>query len=390
MADTSVKWISSEMPGAPVLNGLAGTALSVLDALLTTGWGVQQATSLVVGNGVATATFPSNHAALEHSVILVSGVTDKVVLNGEQRVTAVASNQVKFATTASDGSAAGTITVKMAGASWEKPFAGTNVAVYRSTDPQSPRHFLRVQDSTGRDLRVRGYVNMTTADAGTEPFPTVAQVSGTGGVWVKSLQASNDAVRYLMVADSRGVWFFAAPYMGYGATYTAYLSAAAGYFGDPIAASPQGDPWATTLLADYSNYWEGYGGAYLFSNSAQSVYQPRAYTGTGAAVLLSVGHESGVLVGAMPDVIAGKATWTPVNATVYAPAGQYVPRSRLPGVLLGCFHNFASVMSGFQPFNIGLGAQERRYMHLMIANGYGTTAAANERPLAVSIAERWR
>ena len=127
--DTSVKWARSTMPGAPALTRAAGSLIALLDALLVNGWGQQTASSVVVAGGVATATFPTDHAAAKHAVVLVDGVTGALTaLNGEQKVTAVAPNVIKWATAAADGTATGTITVKMAPAGFNKPFSGTNLA----------------------------------------------------------------------------------------------------------------------------------------------------------------------------------------------------------------------------------------------------------------------
>jgi len=127
--DTSVKFVTETMPGAPVLSGTPGALISLLDALLVTGFGLRTATSVVVAGGVATVTLSSNalNANLLHSVILVDGVAAPMAdLNGEQRVTAASTTTLQFATAVADGTATGTITVKSAPAGWEKLYSGTN------------------------------------------------------------------------------------------------------------------------------------------------------------------------------------------------------------------------------------------------------------------------
>ena len=62
MATYSVKWFTSDMRGAPVVSGTAGTLIAMLDACLVTGFGVVTATSVTVSGGVATATLPSKAA----------------------------------------------------------------------------------------------------------------------------------------------------------------------------------------------------------------------------------------------------------------------------------------------------------------------------------------
>ena len=123
--DTSVKLFRSTMPGAPALRGQVGSLISLLDACLVNGWGSQTASSVIITGGVATATFPADHAAAVESVVLVAGATP-AGLNGEQKVPAVAPNVIRWATAEADGTATGTITVKMAAAGWTKVYTGTN------------------------------------------------------------------------------------------------------------------------------------------------------------------------------------------------------------------------------------------------------------------------
>ena len=154
--DTSVKFFRSTMPGAPALRGQVGSLIALLDACLVNGWGSQTASSVIISGGVATATFPSDHAAAVESVVLVAGATP-AGLNGEQKVTAVAPNVIRWATAEADGTATGTITVKMAAAGWTKVYTGTNLAVYKSASPQAHGQFLRVNDTGTTAARVVGY-----------------------------------------------------------------------------------------------------------------------------------------------------------------------------------------------------------------------------------------
>ena len=62
MADTSVNRIHESMRGAPVLNGVAGSLIGLLDTFLVNGWGLATANSLSVSGGVATLTMPTGSA----------------------------------------------------------------------------------------------------------------------------------------------------------------------------------------------------------------------------------------------------------------------------------------------------------------------------------------
>ena len=181
--DTSVKFYREDFPGAPVLNGVAGAAIGLLDACLVTGFGLRTATSVVVSGGVATVTLSSDakNPALLYSVVLVEGVTGGMTdLNGEQRVIAANTTTLQFATAVADGTATGTITVKTAPAGWEKRFTGTNKAAYRSLAPESLGMHLWVNDAGTTTCNVRGFETMSDVDSGTGHFPTVAE-SSTGG-----------------------------------------------------------------------------------------------------------------------------------------------------------------------------------------------------------------
>lgn len=210
--DTSVKFFTDEMAGASVMSGTAGAMISVLDACLVNGFGSKSLTSLVVSGGIATATFAGGTSAAQpQSVILVAGVTGAMTdLNGEQKVLTVSSTTVTFATALADGTAAGTITIKMAPLGWTKVYTGTNKAVYKPSDPAASSAMLRVDDAGTTSARVRMYESMTDIDTGTNPAPTDAKVSG-GLYWWKS-DAASTARRYTIYGDSRNVYVGVAPY----------------------------------------------------------------------------------------------------------------------------------------------------------------------------------
>lgn len=211
--DTSVKFFTDEMAGAPVVSGTAGALIAALDACLVDGFGSKTATSLVVSGGTATATFAGGASAAQpQSVILVAGVTGGMTdLNGEQKVLTVSSTTVTFATALADGTASGTISFKMAPLGWTKVYSGTNKAVYKPSAVEASSALLRVDDSGTTSARVRMYESMTDIDTGTNPAPTDAKVSG-GLYWWKSDTASGAARRYTIYGDGRNVYVGLAPY----------------------------------------------------------------------------------------------------------------------------------------------------------------------------------
>lgn len=242
--DTSVKFAHSDMPGAPVLKPQAGGLISLLDAFLVNGWGLQTATSVVVAGGVATATFPLDHAAAVDAVVLVAGATP-AALNGEQKVTATAPNNISWATAAADGTATGTITVKMAAAGWAKPFTGTNLAAYRSAHPQSNGLYLRVNDASALAARVVGYETMTAISTGANTFPTSAQVNG-GGYWNKAEGAHGRDIPWLLFSDGR-VFHLCILAAAAETSDPTYASSEIYSFGDPVPTNAAGHPFGTLI-----------------------------------------------------------------------------------------------------------------------------------------------
>lgn len=280
--DTSVKHYRSDMPSAPVLNGTAGSKIAQLEACLCTGYGLKSATSLVVAGGVATLAFTGGaSAAWKDAVILVEGVTGTMVdLNGEQKVTFADATTVKFATALADGTAAGTITFKIAPAGWEKVFSKTNVAVFRSLDIASSKMLLRVDDTATMQVRVVGYEAMTDVDTGSGPFPTTAQQNG-GGYWSKSDTANSTANAWLLASDGLFVIDTVAPGFWRGAGYQVTQTRG---FGDPLVKNPAGDPYACILnFSATSNSGNAYEGVLDGGSEARLAF-PRAYTGLGSGV----------------------------------------------------------------------------------------------------------
>lgn len=396
--DTSVKFITENMPGAPVLSGTAGALISVLDALLVTGFGLRTATSVTVASGVATVTLASNaqNANLLHSVILVDGVAAPMAdLNGEQRVTAATSTTLQFATAVADGTATGTITVKSAPAGWEKLYSGTNKAVYRSTHVQSAKHCLRVDDTGTTTARVVGYETMTDVDTGVGPFPTAAQLSG-GGYWWKSIDATATARGYFFAADPR--MLLAAPRpSGVGAA----LSANVRGFGDPIALAPSGDAWATVLSYAGSSNSSGFeygafSGANIASTSAGGAAFARAFSGLGAAAFCRPVNEAGepyqlsgrhsVGLGPGPSSIDGQiklARAMMAEQSVYS-----APRCVIPGAF--CVPQL--VADGmFSPSTVidGSGALTGRKLLSVVVSG-AATSTANIGVAFIDITGPWR
>lgn len=331
---TKTKSFHSAMPGAPVLSGTAGALLSVLDAVLVTGFGLQSVTSLAVSGGIATATVPATPSAGVDSVIIVAGASVSS-LNGEQRVTAVGANAVSWATTAPDGAATGAITLKVAPAGWGKAFTGTSLAAYKSNSIDGTGFYLRVDDTGTTTARVRGFETLSDVSTGSGLFPSAAQFAD-GLWWSKSNAASGAAVQWRIYADDRGFYFFVKN-LGAGAEHQG------NYFGDALSLK-SGDPYACVLRGNVSDKSAAAGGTFsddlIYSDSAQvydGLYAARAANTLGGAVRVSsapvmalgvaAAHVTGSVGFAYPAPVDNGLMLTPV--LLHNTQG---PRGYLPGL----------------------------------------------------------
>lgn len=209
-ADTSVKWFHSGQSDAPVVNGLAGSLIDMLDACLIDGFSPRAPDGVVVASGVATVSISAGNPYERHAVIEISGASD-VALDGEWRIDTAAASSFTFVC---PGVADGTVTgasVKRASAGWGKPFGSTNKAVYQSLDPTSTQLYLRVDDTFGRYAQIRGYEQMTDIDTGAGLFPTAAQFAA-GLSWAKSLAADATPRTWAFFADTAMSYFYQATY----------------------------------------------------------------------------------------------------------------------------------------------------------------------------------
>lgn len=384
--DTSVKHYRSDMPGAPVLNGVAGSKIGQLDACLVTGYGLKAATSLVVASGIATLTFAGGaSAAWEDAVILVAGASN-AALNGEQKVLTVSTTTVTFATAEADGTDAGTVTFKIAPAGWEKVFSKTNVAAYRSLSPESAKMFLRVDDTNPQFVRVVGYETMSDVDTGAGGFPAAAQQPG-GGYWAKSDTSSATAVAWIMASDGR--FFFDSPAPGSHrgmANQACFLRG----FGDFIPKNPAGDAYLCGLnysvKASALTMWDGT----LDGDATALTALARGFTGLGTAVVVRRSAYTGS-ANSGRDTTFGDFP-SPVDGSLIL-SDQYVgettaPRGDIPG------HKYcpqSKVWDSFRMFDL-LAFHGRKYISSSSGgnNSTGSSAASNTGASFIDITGPWR
>ena len=331
--DTSVKHFYSAMVGAPMVSGTAGSLIAALDACLVTGWGSKAVDSAVISNGVCRLNFASGKSATEaHAVILVAGASP-AALNGEQKVTAVASSWVEFKTDLPDGAVTGSISFKMAPLGWEKVFTASNKAVYRSQSPAGTRMYLRVDDAGTTNARVRGYEAMTDVDNGVAAIPLEAQLPG-GLFWPKSGAASALALSWYLCGDTRGFFLAIDPQSNGKSTLV--------HAGD-IASLKSGDAWGFLITGNQSDQTASAGipdacCGFSHRSARGGAYLARSHNGIGGALAAQrIGsHHTGTTA----DVYAGNGGYA---------WGAY-PNGANNGLMMGSLELFAqAAMRGTVP-----------------------------------------
>lgn len=278
--DTSVCYFDSSMPGAPVLNGTAGSMLALLDACLVNGFGLKSVDSVVIASGVATITFSTGHSAFRDSVIELAGVTTPSSLNGRHKVQGYTTNTVTISVPdLSDQTATGTISMKLAAAGWLKAFSKPNVAAYKSADLTATGLYIRIDDTSATSCRVRGYETFTDIDTGTGLFPTDSQYSG-GMWWRKSNNADSTSRYWCVIANSTMV------YLGINNVNRSVKSFTWFGFGD-IVSRKANDPYKFVVSGNPGDYTGGYTSTSpLFSTIGyQRAYRfmARGYSGLGGS-----------------------------------------------------------------------------------------------------------
>lgn len=209
----SVKVFRSDQFDAPIINGVSGTLIAALDAILVNGYGQVSVSAITLSGTTATVSTAAPHGLRSGDVALIAGAVEPEY-NGEHQVTVLDSTTYTIAIAGSPSSpATGTITAKRAPGGFSKVFAGTNKAVYRSNDISSRRHFFRVVDAGAtsggpREAQIWGYEEMTDVDSGSGMFPTSGQHQ-YGYFWQKSDTADSTGRHWVLVTDGKTFYHFA-------------------------------------------------------------------------------------------------------------------------------------------------------------------------------------
>ncbi len=369
--------------GAPVLNGLVGQAIAVLDAVLVNGYGSVPITSITRAGAVATVTTSAAHGFATGDSALIAGANE-ADYNGDVEVTVLTTTTFTFpVANAPTTPATGTLTSKRASANFTKSFSASNVAAYRANDLASNRHYLQIRDDgtgTGgnREFFLRGFETMSSATAGTGPFPTVAQNTNAYSM-SKSSTTDSTARPWVIITDGFMVYMWV-HYAG-----TAANGLAAAYngiytccFGD-IKSYKAGDAYQTIVGGSTSENQTtsvsgslGTGVTAIPTTStfaaATPICFPRDFTGTGSAKLASLmaTGENAIISASVqvqyPNPVDGGLYIVPVAVV------QGLP-SAIRGVMCGMYESMHGVnthQSGDILSNVGgLSGRKLRWMSCM-------------------------
>lgn len=392
IVDTTVKHYRSDMPEAPVLNGVAGSKIAQLEACLVTGYGLKAATSLTVVSGIATLTFAGGaSAAWQDAVILVAGANNGA-LNGEQKVLTTSPTTVTFATAQPDGTDAGTVTFKIASAGWEKVYSKANVAVFRSLHVESAKMLLRMDDTNPQFVRVRGYETMSDVDTGAGLFPTDAMIAG-GGYWAKSDVTSAVAVAWILAGDGRFLLDSTAPGSNKGMTHQNCVLRG---FGELIPRNPAGDAYLCGLnYSTNSSVGSMFDGTLDYDPIALKTALARGYTGLGSAVtarrspyagnttLSATGSGNDVTFGSFPSPVDGSLI---LSRQYIVDTGTLAPRGDFPG---HAYCPQSKVWDSFKMFDT-LTHRGRKYITSSSGSGAGVSSSSATGASFMDITGPWR
>lgn len=275
--DTTVKFFTSAMSGAPTHTNAVGSIIALLDACLVNGFGSVTLDSLVIADNVATGTVSTGHGfamtGATGPVIRIAGATPSG-LNGDWRIQTVPNSTTFTFTTSgiSNQTATGTITAKRAPAGFEKAFSGTGKAAYRSASVASTRGYLLVLDT---DVATPASWNQL------QQFESMSDVdTGTGGSTVYySLKYATSSGHWMLVADDRAFYFIAR-------TFNSNESIGQFFFGDLAYPAQPADAYHCGLIGLQSAATNNSYGLARFGDSGESGRLMRSYDQVTANVAL--------------------------------------------------------------------------------------------------------
>lgn len=199
MPDISVKYFSSSMSGAPVIDRAnPGSAVEAVKQCLINGFGSVTADGVSASGGVVTFTVNAGHNFGDIGigpVVRVSGCTDSAV-NGDFRATSVSATVFTIESPGvTDGSKSGSVAIKRAPVGWELPFEDASNAVYRSPNPLASGYYWQHTKFHVDYSLITPYTEMTGASVGSG--------AGAAVIFPRNAYLLDGATAWELVADDR-------------------------------------------------------------------------------------------------------------------------------------------------------------------------------------------
>lgn len=254
--------LTSSMVGAPQFTATNGSVNAIFLACLVNGFGSQTVSSATASGGVVSFNFSSTPNFSAKDAVTISGSNTSTV-NSSFRVSNVVGNVVSISIPGvADGAVTGTMSMKFSPLGWTRPYSGTGIGCYKQGGASSHKRLVRVYDNTlaageGK-FYMRGYEAMTSASAGTGPFPDLTEATGNG-TDVNAPYSPPNAVPWIMIGTPRQFYFL----NGYNGDYSSsnppqwlpgspWTDVVASFFGDYDRIQKPGDIHAQALSSTYS------------------------------------------------------------------------------------------------------------------------------------------
>lgn len=428
-----VKWMHSNMQGAPQITNANGDLTTTLDAVLVTGFNLRTVTSITRQDNTATLTIASGHLYEVGQIVRISGC-DQPAYNGDKRVLTRTANTLTLEVTGDPVSPAtgANIQIRTPGLGFEIAFSGTQKRAYRSPNVESTRPILRVDDSLdpaynasyakkGKVTLCEGMSDIDTFVGKQAPynsdFPTrnhLATGSGTTVIdgwhkWYYALRtdsytyvteamgAPGGSKSWVVVGDDRGFYFFVEWHAGQGRVMYAFTD---------FKSYRAGDAYNTILVATDAYMTANNQFAYVQGSTADwNTYSTRTHNSTGKLALAAhtqVGVPAGLFFTSLAtnpsgaSVATGYATGVPwPNGPDYGllfhpvylqeASGNHL-RGQMPGMLW--IHNNWPAVSHLEILD-GVGGYAGRKFLIVAAHYYESTTSMNRCRVAFDITGPW-
>lgn len=331
----TVRVFRSSNLGMPQVSGVVGGFIPVLD-LLVNGGSAMGVVSITRSGSIATVTTALSHGLTNGQLTTISGANE-ADYNGEFVPTITSATTFTFVVANAPATpATGTLTAKISGCGWTKPFTSTNLAMYKQPTGSNGM-YLRIDDTVATTARIRGFETATDVTGGAAAFPTEAQLAG-GGYVLKSSVADATTRPWVLICNGNAflLWINTG---NIGGAVTAGMMTA---FGD-FSSLKSGDVFNTLLSCAISAALsDSVASLTALAAASPASWIARSHTQIGSSVTFGKHVDSVKSAAATVAGSAGMAYPSPVDGGVYispmflTEAALSVFRGTLNGVYAPC------------------------------------------------------